>query len=77
MTREEAIQAISETYPPDSTYVDIAKTGEELLKRAILDCSPWTNLPDDVLIRFAELCIKRSVDAWGRLDTRNRNGRQE
>jgi hypothetical protein len=57
MTRQEAISHIESLYPPDSEFYRTAQIGQELLERAKNDVSAWKQEPDDVLIRFAKLCI--------------------
>jgi hypothetical protein len=58
MTRQEAISYIESLFPPDSSYDSTAKKGRELLERAKRDISSWKNESDEVLIRFAQLCME-------------------
>ncbi len=57
MTRQEAIQHIESLYPIDSEYEDTNAIGEILLAQAKREVNNWRNLPDAILIRYAELCI--------------------
>jgi hypothetical protein len=58
MTRNEAIRAIDSLYPADAVHPVTAKIGRELLEQAKREVNGWRNEPDDVLIRYAELCIE-------------------
>ena len=55
MDRLEAINIIESMYPPDSDNKKTAKIGKHLLEQAKLECFPWRNEADNILIRFAEL----------------------
>lgn len=57
MNREEAISIIDELYPADSGYEETAKIGRELLDQA--KRSAWRTEPTEVLIKYAQLCIKK------------------
>ena len=59
MDREEAIQHIKSLFPADSEYEDTAEIGQELLERAKHEVSGWQTEPTEVLIRYAELCIRK------------------
>jgi hypothetical protein len=48
--RKQAIEIIKALYPPDT------ETGAGLLQKAKNDCDSWQNLPDNVLLRYADLC---------------------
>lgn len=63
MDRQEAIQTIESTFPIDSKYDQINDIGKELLFEAI-DASEfdWTELPQDVLISYAEKCLKKQYE---------------
>ena len=53
MNREEAIEIIEDLYPPDSKYASIAYIGQ--LTRANAESYMWRELPDEVLLRMAEI----------------------
>ncbi len=57
MNREEAIANIEALYPADSQYPDGAEVGKRLLEQAKMEKQGWRMEPDEVLIRYAELCI--------------------
>lgn len=57
MTRDEAVSHIESLFPPDAEFPDTAKKGQELLEQAKRDVSAWKQESDEVLIRFARLCI--------------------
>ena len=50
MNKEQAIDCISGLYPPDT------ETGAKLLQQAKNEMETWRDLPENVLIRYAELC---------------------
>lgn len=54
MTRFEAIDLITCTYPADSSKICEAAVGKELLFKAISTC--WKALPVEVLEEYARLC---------------------
>ncbi len=56
--RDRAIQIIESTYPVDSKQCSTAITGMRLLDQAKREVNNWRDLPDAVLQRYAELCIK-------------------
>lgn len=56
MTRDQAIQIIENTYPADSADCHTAKTGRRLLERAKENAENWRNLPDHILLQYANLC---------------------
>jgi len=55
MDRHEAIEIFKALFPPDTDL------GKELLEQAKLDCNYcyWEYLPDNVLLRYAELCQQK------------------
>lgn len=57
MTRNEAINTINSLYPADSEYIKTAEIGQMLLLQAKNEINGWKNESDEVLIRYAELCI--------------------
>jgi len=63
MNRDEAIRIIETLYPVDSEYEDTAKIGQELLAQAKRDVSAWKQESDEVLRRYAYLCVQRERDA--------------
>ena len=50
MNKKQAIDCISGLYPPDT------EKGQELLQQAKNQLETWRDLPENVLIRYAELC---------------------
>lgn len=58
MTREQAIKHIESLFPPDAPYEGTAQKGQELLEQAKRDVAAWRQESDEVLIRFAQLCIR-------------------
>ena len=50
MNKKEAIDCISGLYPPDT------EKGQELLRQAKAEMESWKDLPENILIRYAELC---------------------
>ena len=50
MNKKQAIDIIEGLYPPDT------ETGEKLLQKAKNDCNSWRDLPENILIRYADLC---------------------
>lgn len=64
MSKDKAIQIISELFPPDAPFADTAAIGQQLLDQARRECgSDWRNESDAVLIRFAELCTAKDKEA--------------
>ena len=59
MNREKAIETILDLYPPDSDYPETAEIGSQLLRQARQDTKAWLRESDEVLIRFARLCIEK------------------
>ena len=68
MNKKQAIDCISGLYPPDT------EKGQELLRQAKAEMESWKDLPENILIRYAELCqreenhiyndIKRKMKTW-------------
>lgn len=58
MDRDEAVTHIESLYPIDCEYEDTNEIGAKLLIAAIRELD-WRNLPDAVLIRYAQLCIDK------------------
>ena len=56
MQRKKAIEIIEALYPADSQFHDTATIGMELLAQAKHEINDWRNLPESVLVRYAELC---------------------
>ena len=50
MNKEQAMDIISGLYPPDT------EIGQKLLQQAKNQLETWRYLPENVLIRYAELC---------------------
>jgi hypothetical protein len=61
MNRNEAISTIEALYPPDT------ETGEKLLQQAKNDCNSWKNLPDEILLRYADLCQQEETRQTNRI----------
>lgn len=59
VTKLEAIYIISILYPADSASPETAEIGKQLLEQAKRETSTWRNEPENVLIRYAELCMKK------------------
>ncbi len=60
MNIEEAIDDIEALYPTDSPFPDTNEIGKELLNQAIEEVySDWRNLPEEVILRYAQLCRRR------------------
>lgn len=67
--REEAILYIEGLFPPDCEYPDTSAIGERLLEQAKRETGftdNWRNLPDNVIARFAQLCIAEEKRQAGR-----------
>lgn len=58
-TRQQAINTIEYLYPADSQFPSTAKDGRKLLEQA-RGKTNWRNEPDEVLIRYAELCQEKA-----------------
>ena len=68
MNKKQAMDCISGLYPPDT------EKGQELLRQAKAEMESWRDLPENILIRYAELCqreenhiyndIKRKMKTW-------------
>ncbi len=59
-TLVELVSTIEGLYPIDSEYDDTKEVGEMLLTEAIQDVFfDWRDLPQEVLVKYAELCIDR------------------
>ncbi len=56
MDRQQAISTIEALYPIDSQYKETTAIGERLLAQAKRECEDWRNLPDAILLRYANLC---------------------
>ena len=57
MTKDEAIESISHLYPADSEYHDCQEIGKRFMTEAMEEMNfNWRELPEDVLIRYAEKC---------------------
>jgi hypothetical protein len=52
-----AIQIIEGLYPPDSEYPESAEIGKRLLEQAKQEVQGWRTESEEVLTRFAQLCI--------------------
>ncbi len=63
MTREEAIRTIEKSFPADSPYEEIAKTGKVMLNCIKKDeVEDWRLESTEVLLEYALLCtIKESL----------------
>lgn len=61
MDRRQAILTIEALYPPDT------ETGERLLQQAKNDCNSWKNLPDEILLRYADLCQQEETRQTNRM----------
>jgi len=62
-TKQELISTIEWLYPIDSEYDSVKSIGEKLLLEAIADTFfDWRDLPEEVLIRYAELCLIMDID---------------
>ncbi len=55
MDRQQAISTIEALYPIDSQYKETTAIGERLLAQAKRECEDWRNLPDAILLRYANL----------------------
>lgn len=59
MSREEAISHIENLFPADSGYDGTAEIGSDLLMQAKRECMiSWRDEPTEVLVRYAELCLR-------------------
>lgn len=59
MDKKRAIATIQNLYPIDSQYADTNKVGQELLIETFKEVGfNWRDLPEDVLVRYAEKCIE-------------------
>ncbi|MDD5061763.1 MAG: hypothetical protein PHN44_05730 [Candidatus Marinimicrobia bacterium] len=56
MNKQKAIEIIEQLFPADSQYEDTAAIGKRLLDQAKEEIDGWRNLPEPVLVRYAELC---------------------
>jgi len=56
MTRADIIYTIESLYPADSDYQETRKIGVKLLEQAKREVDGWRTLPDDILLRYAQLC---------------------
>ncbi len=59
MTKDTAINHIENLYPIDSCYPNTSEIGEKLLAHAINETCGWRELPEEVLIKYAELSLSR------------------
>ena len=59
MNRKEAISHIENLYPADCEYEDTATIGKQLLEQAKSEVAGWRTEPTEVLIRYAQLCIRQ------------------
>ncbi|MES2206713.1 MAG: hypothetical protein V4525_07955 [Pseudomonadota bacterium] len=67
MSKEKAIQIIENLFPTDSTWQDTSYIGEHLLQKARNEViGNWRNESEEVLIRYAELCILEKNDQQAR-----------
>lgn len=57
-TKKEAISIIEELYPADCDYPEAAKIGSQLLDQAKRETKDWRNESEEVLFRYADLCIE-------------------
>lgn len=67
MNREQAIQTIEGLFPTDSEYETTNEIGKRLLQQAKDELNNWRNEPTNILLRYAELCIReenRSVNGF-------------
>jgi len=55
-SREQAIELIAETFPPDALEPLRRHIGSQLLEQARAEAVNWRYEPDSVLFRLAELC---------------------
>jgi len=58
MNRQEAIEIIEALFPTDSPYSDTNAIGERLLAQARSEIQGWRSEPDEVLVRYADLCMQ-------------------
>ena len=70
MDRSEAISTIEALFPADSQYEDSREIGKRLLEQAESEVNGWRNKPDEVLIRYAELCMQEDERQTRRLEDR-------
>ncbi len=54
--KQAAIEAIEALYPPCGTFEKTQEIGRELLISAILAAMEWQDLPEPVLVHYAEMC---------------------
>lgn len=72
MDRAQAIEIIARLYPADSECFTTRQIGEQLMNQARREQFDWRTLPDEVLARYAVLCLE--MDNWARI-TAERNRR--
>jgi len=69
MNKIEAIHSIEKLYPTDSPFPDTNKVGQELLFESLQEIGfDWRDLPEAVLVRYAEKCIERDNDCIRRFN---------
>jgi len=61
MDRKQAISTIEALYPPDT------EMGAILLQQAKNDCKSWKNLPNEILLRYADLCQQEETRQTNRI----------
>ena len=58
MSREEAISIIECLFPADSQYQESREIGKKFLQQAKDEANNWRNEPDNILFRYADLCMQ-------------------
>lgn len=58
MNRNDAVETIKATYPPDSEHPETAEIGQRLLEETKRELTSWECESTAVLIRLAQKCIK-------------------
>lgn len=62
--KKAAIDLISELYPIDSQFQSTNEIGKQLMLESIEETGfNWRELPEDVLVRWAEKCEAKERDA--------------
>jgi len=69
MNKKEAISSIENLYPTDSPFPDTNKVGQELLFESLHEVGfDWRDLPEAVLVRYAEKCIAKDGESIRRFN---------
>lgn len=74
MDKKQAIYSISGLYPIDSQFENTNEIGKQFMMEAIEETNfDWRNLPEEVLIKWAEKCESKEIADVRKLREKYRN----